>query len=52
MDAGFGLDMPSLEHGTLGLPLLLVENRGGTLLTLAAQTKDRNAAEAAIDLLL
>lgn len=52
LDAGFSLDMPSLEHGTLGLSLKLDENRGGTLLTLAAQAKDRNAAEAAIDLLL
>lgn len=52
LDAGFGLDMPSLEHGTLGLSLHLDENRGGTLLTLAAQAKDRNAAEAAVDLLL
>lgn len=52
MDAGFGLDMPSLEHGTLGLSLHLDENRGGTLLTLAAQAKHRNAAEAAVDPLL
>ncbi|CAG8891109.1 unnamed protein product [Penicillium egyptiacum] len=48
LDAGFSLDVP----GALGLPSKLDEIRGGTLLALAAQAKDRDAAQAAVNLLL
>ncbi|KAJ5790497.1 uncharacterized protein N7518_007508 [Penicillium psychrosexuale] len=52
LDAGFSLEAQGLNYGTFGLELTLDENRGVTLLALAAQAKDRNAAEAAVDLLL
>ncbi|CDM27910.1 F-box domain, cyclin-like [Penicillium roqueforti FM164] len=54
LDAGFSLDKQASDNDddTVGLLLELDENRGVTLLALAAQTKDRNAAEAAVDFLL
>ncbi|KAJ5446888.1 hypothetical protein N7445_001709 [Penicillium cf. griseofulvum] len=50
--AARSLDMQTSDHGTLGLSLKLDENRGSALLALAAQAKDRNAAETTVDLLL
>jgi ankyrin repeat protein len=52
LDEGFSLDVQSSDHGTLRLSLKHDKNRGSTLLALAAQAKDRNAAETAVDLLL
>ncbi|KAI2722473.1 hypothetical protein CBS147332_3402 [Penicillium roqueforti] len=54
LDAGFSLDKQASNNDddTVGLLLELDENRGVTLLALAAQTEDRNAAEAAVDFLL
>ena len=46
------LDVRCLDHGTLGLLFDSDETRGCTFLGLVAQAKYRNAAEAAVDLLL
>ncbi|KAJ6179313.1 hypothetical protein N7519_009774 [Penicillium mononematosum] len=48
LDAGFSLDV----QGEFGLSFALDGSRGGTLLALAAQAKDRDAAQAAVNFLL